>query len=94
MEGAEADEHVLNGAARDLWQFLCAWRTENGGMAQNVIARRAGLSSSYVSEVLSGRKSPRPEAAARLIDAIRPSESHRRKGGTSRRSHDGHETAQ
>lgn len=79
MEGAEADEHVLNGAARDLWQFLCAWRTENGGMAQNVIARRAGLSSSYVSEVLSGRKSPRPEAAARLIDAIRPSESHRRK---------------
>ena len=79
MEGAETDECGLTGAARDLWQLLCTWRAENGGLAQNLIARRAGLSSSYVSEVLSGRKSPRPEAAARLIDAIRPSESHRRK---------------
>lgn len=53
-------------------RLLRTWRDANGKPAQLEIARRAGLSTSYVSEIFSGKKTPSPDTAADIVQAIKP----------------------
>lgn len=41
-------------------------------MSQNMLAIRAGISSSYVSQIISGTRYPSPEVRQKLQDVLQP----------------------
>jgi len=68
MTGSGADE-LPPGPGRNLVHLFRRLRARHD-LSNAQIASRARLSPSYVSEVLNGRKTPRPAAAAQLATAM------------------------
>jgi transcriptional regulator with XRE-family HTH domain len=63
------------GAARDLVDLLRELASA-GDSTNASIARKAGVSASYVSQILNGRKFPSPDVAARIANAIEGADRH------------------
>ena len=63
------------GAARDLVDLLRRLASASGSRNAS-IARKAGVSASYVSQILHGHKVPSPDIAVRLVNAVGGTDRH------------------
>jgi len=72
MTGNGADD-LPPGPGRDLMHLFQRLRADHG-ITNNQVAARSQLSKSYVSEMLNGRKTPRPAVASRIAAALHGTE--------------------
>jgi transcriptional regulator with XRE-family HTH domain len=53
-------------------QAAVLWAIAKRNMSQNMLADRAGISSSYISQIIRGTRNPSPLTRQKIQDALQP----------------------